>query len=279
MSEQLETQPAEAPVGGSDEYNQQMIDRFQGKDELGEDKELAPAPEMPEGGKEKFFNKDTGEYNWEAHAKELQYNLDGRKTTQQEKTNNQVQIEKKTEEPQDTQVTDIIAAAGLTNDDLNAKVMENGDIAPEDYAALQKVGIPEAMARAYVENLVYRRDGEKAEMMSYAGGEDAWNEMSSWAADNMTEAEINSLNDQLNSGQYKLAMDSIKTRMGPTLLQNEPQFIKGEQRTGGVTGYRSKSEMIADMSSPKYQTDPAFRQDVMRKMQAATFDLDQYSAD
>ena len=33
--------------------------------------------------------------------------------------------------------------------------------------------------------------------------------------------------------------------------------------------------MKVDMSNPKYNADPAFRQDVMRKMQTATWDLEQ----
>lgn len=282
MSENLETTPAEQPVPGSDEYNQQMVDRFENKGTLEDDQELVPEHEMPEGGQEKYFNKETGEYDWQSHAKELQFNADGRPKDENktEKTPDQIKIETKSEASEATeeeQVNDIITAAGLTGDELTQKIMTDGDLSAEDYAALQKVGIPEAMARTYVENFIYRRDGERAAVMDYVGGEEAWNEMSSWAADNMSEGEINSLNEQLANGQHRLAMDSIKSRMGPEALQNEPQFIAGEQRTGGVTGYRSKSEMVADMSQPRYQTDASFRQDVMRKMQSATFDLDNYS--
>ncbi|MAK72039.1 MAG: hypothetical protein CMF19_08355 [Idiomarinaceae bacterium] len=282
MSEQqIDPTPNEPVVPGSTEYNQQMIDRFEGKGEntdVEDERELAPVAAMPEGGLEKYYDKETGNYNWEAHAKELQFNLDGRRKNEPEKAEqetNEVQIEKKSE-PEQQQVFNIIESAGLTNEALTEKVLAKGDIDPEDYAALERVGIPESLARQYVENANYRREGERTSMFEYVGGEDNWNNMSSWAAENMQEAEINALNDQLSNGNWRLAMDSIRARMGPVALQNEPQFISGEQRTGGTTGYRSKSEMIADMRKPEYANSPAFRQEVMKKMQAATFDLDQY---
>ena len=73
-------------VPGSEEYNQQMIDRFQGQDaeaELGNQPDPVPVQPMPEGGYEKFYDQSTGEYNWENHAKELAYRLQQQQSQEQ----------------------------------------------------------------------------------------------------------------------------------------------------------------------------------------------------
>lgn len=69
------------PEKGTQEYNEQMAQRFeQGLNDKGNAQTFdSPPPEiapMPEGGHDKFYNKETGEYHWENHSKELQYRID-----------------------------------------------------------------------------------------------------------------------------------------------------------------------------------------------------------
>ena len=100
--------------------------------------------------------------------------------------------------------------------------------------------------------------------------------MSNWAAENMEASEVEGINRMLNGPDWRLAMDAINSRMGPSNSQTEPKFIQGDNVvTNDAIGYRSKSEMVADMKNPQYSSDAAFRQTVMQKMQNATWDLDQ----
>ena len=43
--------------------------------------------------------------------------------------------------------------------------------------------------------------------------------------------------------------------------------MAGAQGTGSAAGYQTTAEMTKDMSDPRYQTDPAFTQEVYRKLQ------------
>ncbi len=138
---------------GSPEYNEQMAERFNNPQPAeGEVEELPPVPEMPEGGQDKFYNAETGAYDWESHAKELQFNAQGRQKpeaqNEEEPELKQPQIEKNDEE-----VSDVVKAAGLDELALEQKIKQNGDLTEDDYAALAKVGVPEGLARSYVENL------------------------------------------------------------------------------------------------------------------------------
>ena len=272
MAEEAE-QPE--PLGGSPEYNEQMAERFENPTAPEVDVEdVPPNPAMPEGGQEKFYNAETGAYDWESHAKELQFNLDGRtkpEPVEEEPELKQPQIEKNSE----NEVSDIVKSAGLDEMALEQKIKADGDLTAEDYAALANVGIPEGLARSYVENLNYRMQGERAAAYEYAGGEDNWSKMSEWAQSNMNEQEIDGLNKMLDSPDWRLAMDAMKSRMGPTLVENEPSLVSGEQVTGSSIGYRSKDEMKQDMARPEYNSSAQFRQDVMKKIQSATWDLDE----
>ena len=268
--EQTEVQP------GSDEYNQAMVDKFNaGESANSEEGELpVGAPPMPEGGREKYYNSETGAYDWESHAKELQFNLDGRQKPPEEKTENpKLKIETPTEEGD---VKNIVAEAGLDMETLEQRLMENGDLSEDDYAALKKVGIPEELTRSYVENIQYRAAAQQQEALNYAGGEDNWLQMTEWAKANLPENEIVGINETLLTPNWKLAVDGLKMRMGNDAPQksSEPQLIRGETQTGTQFGYRSKAEMKSDMASPEYQKCPAFRQQVAQKMQSATWDLD-----
>jgi len=270
-----DTQQATSVEGGSEEYNQLMIDKYQNQAadaEMGNQPDPVPVTPMPDGGFEKFYNADTGEYNWENHAKELAYRLQNQS---QEDVDDQKADTKKEQEEQQA-VNDIITQAGLNGDTLRSQLEQTGDLDDEAYAALERVGLPRDIVETYVENLNFRRESQINQALDYVGGEQAWQEMSAWGANNLTESEINQYNELLATPEWRIAVDAMRVRMGDAAPNRspEPSLVSGQTRNGSTFGYRSKSEMKNDMSDPRYQADPAFRMEVMRKMQSATWDLD-----
>ena len=267
-SEQTEVKP------GSEEYNKEMAEKFQQGHTQSEEQptqEEVPIQGMPEGGHDKFYNKETGEYDWKNHAKELQYKIDQSNTQTTPEQQPQQNAETKNEAETEQQAVDsIIARAGLQNDNLRSQLENNGDFDEPTYEALQKVGIPKDIVETYVENIKFRRDRTVSDALEYVGGEDAWRNMNQWAVDNLPQEEISKFNELLASDQWKIGVDAMKVRMGSNTF--EPKMTTGNQLPGTTYGYKSKSEMKADMSNPKYQSDPSFRKEVMRKMQSATWD-------
>lgn len=260
---------------GSDAYNQQMADRYQTQGEAQTDPiEELPVNPMPEGGYDKFYNKDTGSYDWENHAKELAYRLQQQQPNQDQNANDQ-QTDQTTESEQ-AEVNNIITQAGLSPDVLRNQLEQAGDLTDEQFAALERVGIPRDIAETYVDNLNYRREATLNEALDYIGGEQAWRDMVDWGLQNLEQSEIDTYNNLLATNDWRIAADAIRVRMGDLAPNRtpEPQLVSGQTQNGSTFGYRSKSEMIADMSNPEYQANPAFRQEVARKMQSATWDLD-----
>lgn len=258
---------------GSEEYNAQMASKFNNQEADQEEViERLPVAAMPESGSEKFYNAETGEYDWENHAKELAYRLEQSKPKQE---GADVEDKSGDVEPDQQEVKDIYTAAGLKQSDLEQSLQENGDITEDQYNALAKAGVPRELVEGYVSNLMYRREGQTKEAKAYAGGDEAWEQLSNWAQQSLTESEITEYNSLLAGPNWRIGLDAMKVRMNANAANaNEPRLVTGEQsQIGSTFGYRSKSEMKADMSKPEYQTDPAFRQQVMQKIASATWDL------
>lgn len=266
---EVETQATEEVVPGSEAYNQQMAEKFNGQ-EVKADEEIdkVPVSDMPENGQEKFYNAETGEYDWENHAKELEYRFNQNKPAEEITDEDKQAVENTTS----TEANDIVLKAGLNPDDLKSQLEADGDLSEEAYAALEQQGLRRDLVEMYVDNINYRREQQTNEAINYAGGEQEWQQLAEWAGQNLEGSEAERYNDLLASNEWKVAIDALKVRRDSTY--NEPNLMGGANSVGGSQfGYRSKAEMKADMSDPRYSADPAFRQDVMKKIQSATWDL------
>lgn len=266
MAEEATTE--EGPVPGSDEYNESMAAKAQAARDYTDQPDLLPADTnpMPEGGHEKFYNKETGEYDWPNHAKELQYRLEnqsGEKEPTQEDT----------KDSSDDQVSNIVSDAGLSMDDLGEAIRDTGSIPDEAKAALVAKGIPEELIDSYVENAKYRMDNAASESLEYVGGEEEWAKVNQWATENLPPEEQKMYNEMLASDGWKSAVDVLKSKMkASTPTGQEGSLVTGsEMGTGQPIGYTSKAQMLADIQNPLYQTDPAFRNNVARKIAVSTY--------
>ena len=99
------------PVVTEDQYNATMAAAYRGQGNQEADPvELPPPAAMPEGGVDKFYNKQTGEYNWAAHAREAEYRLGQYRNQTQEPDPTQQQYE---DQQQNTGVQQPWERAGL----------------------------------------------------------------------------------------------------------------------------------------------------------------------
>ena len=202
-----------------------------------------------------------GQYNWEAHAKELQYIAEQRGTDNQQTQ----QEEGKQEVAEDAQQA--VEQAGLDWDELSYKIGAQGDIDIEDYNKLMAMGIPEETIRGHVQMVAQQVQSHVQAVTDAFGGQEVWQQTQAWADRNLSEGEIDHLNRMLAGPDYQMAVDMIKQRAG-TQMQSMPQTNPG---TTQVAPYQSQAEMIADMRKPEYKRDPAFRNQVQARAGASSF--------
>ena len=254
------------PVPGSDEYNQQKAEQFKSGHGTPSDDNIdtLPIPLKPENGQDKFYNVETGAYNWEAHAKELEYRMKG-----EEDPNKDADTDPNKDA--DTDAKTVVEKAGLNLDSLVQQIQQDGELSAESKNALISQGVSSDLIDSYVENLKFRMDAESKSALDYVGGEEEWNKINAWADANLNAEEKAAYNETLDGANWKMAADAIKSRMG----QNpEPNLMFGNELGNTASGYRSRVEMKKDMANPEYRTNPTFRNSVIQKMAVSKYDLD-----
>lgn len=100
------------------------------------------------------------------------------------------------------------------------------------------------------------------------GGEEKYNEMLGWAGQNLTEQEIESYDSIMDKGDPAATYWAVQALAYRYQDANgvEGDLVQGKSPGAGGT-FRSQAEVVQAMSDPRYDNDPAYRQDVMRKLE------------
>ena len=111
-------------------------------------------------------------------------------------------------------------------------------------------------------------DAEMNQVYNSAGGEAEYNRLTEWAADNLSDRKLdafNSMIDQGNATAIQIAVQGLRSEY------EAQEGYEGRMLTGkaarAVDGFRSQAEVVRAMSDPRYDTDPAYRQDVYDKLE------------
>tara|TARA_B100000902_G_scaffold205961_1_gene196319 strand:- start:2269 stop:3054 length:786 start_codon:yes stop_codon:yes gene_type:complete len=131
------------------------------------------------------------------------------------------------------------------------------------YLEIQKNN-PQAQQAAPVE----LSDSSVNEIKNAAGGESSYDQITSWAADNLPESEINAFDNLIDSGNV------AAIKMGLTALQSkyneangyEGRMLQGKKPSTSGNAFRSQAELVRAISDPRYETDPAYREDVTARL-------------
>ena len=100
------------------------------------------------------------------------------------------------------------------------------------------------------------------------GGEDAYGKLTAWAGSNLDSTSIEAFDNVVATGNVqmiKLAVAGLKAQ-----YDNENGY-EGKMLTGKAAAtskdvFRSQAELVRAMSDPKYDGDPAYRQDIIEKL-------------
>lgn len=149
---------------------------------------------------------------------------------------------------------------------------KNGKLSDETYAALEAAGYSRAVVDTYIAGQKAIVSDIERQAFEVVGGKAAYEQMMQWGIANLSPAEQEAYDAAVNSldpVKAKLAVEGLFARFRKE-GSFEPSRTVGGQG-GPVQGdmFRSKAEMIAAMSDPRYKTDAAYRQDVANKIAAA----------
>jgi len=110
---------------------------------------------------------------------------------------------------------------------------------------------------------------QATELQKSVGGEKQYNTMLEWASKNFDEAEISRYDKVMDSGDPDAAYFAVQALAAK---YNDGVGVEGKMLTGKpakdkADSFRSQAEVVRAMSDPRYETDPAYRQDIYDKLE------------
>ena len=111
-------------------------------------------------------------------------------------------------------------------------------------------------------------DAEVNSIKNYAGGEEGYQQLMQWSGENLDQADVEAFDSLVDSGNarlIKLAVAGLKAEMEKS-VGFEGAMATGRAPRQQADVFRSQSEVVAAMSDPRYDRDPAYRNDVFEKL-------------
>ena len=107
------------------------------------------------------------------------------------------------------------------------------------------------------------------EVKNFAGGDKAYTDMVTWAGQNLDQKTISTFDDIISKGNIdaiKFAVQGLKSQY-QNAVGFEGTMVQGKAPQNTRDVYRSQAELVAAMSDKRYDSDPAYRQDVIQKLE------------
>ena len=111
-------------------------------------------------------------------------------------------------------------------------------------------------------------DRDISSVQDVAGGANDYNTLVEWASSNLSKSEIQSFDDLISSGNVgaiKLAVSGLKAQYD-NANGYEGRMLTGKPPQTSKDVFRSQAEVVAAMSDSRYDRDPAYRQDLIEKL-------------
>ena len=117
-------------------------------------------------------------------------------------------------------------------------------------------------------------DREVMEIQSMAGGSDEYAQMTSWAGENLPPEDVQAFDSLIATGQMgaiRLAVAGLRSIYSEK-VGYEGRMLSGKAATETVDAFRSQAEVVRAMQDPRYENDPAYRNDVFNKLDRSNLD-------
>ena len=151
----------------------------------------------------------------------------------------------------------------------------NGQITQEMHNQLTGAGIAKEAVDAYLsgraKEMGMNSDLSQADIDSIkqsVGGDKQYEQLMTWAGQTLSEDSQNSFDNLIQSGDkgsIQLAVNGLLSQ-----YQNdagyEGRMLQGKPSKTNTDVYQSQAQLVAAMSDPRYDNDPAYRQEVIAKL-------------
>ena len=150
----------------------------------------------------------------------------------------------------------------------------NGQVSPEVLEELGKLDSNELIS-AYIGLQGQQQQGSDLTdadadvVRQSAGGEAEYNALTEWAAGALSQEYIEAYDSIVETGNVRMIQLAVAGLKAEYEKQNgfEGQMLTGKAARQTADVFRSQQEVVQAMSDPRYDRDPAYRQDVFQKLE------------
>ena len=181
------------------------------------------------------------------------------------------------EEETDEEVSEYAPAVSLINDASEEYYANDGQLSEETISRFSEMSSQD-LVNAYLEiqannpqapqQAVQLSESDVNQVQNAAGGEANYNRVIEWAADNLTEGAIDAFDSVVDSGNpmaINIAFQGLQAEYNEA-NGYEGRMLQGKPASSTGDVFRSQAELVAAMGDPRYDTDPAYRADVVQKL-------------
>jgi hypothetical protein len=112
-------------------------------------------------------------------------------------------------------------------------------------------------------------EDQAEQLHEMVGGEKAYQSMLEWASQNLSKEEIEMYDSVMGAGNANSIYFAVQALANTYFdsVGDEGQLLTGRGAGESNAIFRSQSELVQAMSDPRYDNDPAYRSDVMAKLE------------
>lgn len=145
-----------------------------------------------------------------------------------------------------------------------------GKLSEQSYAEAAKLGWDRETVDQYIEGQRAKAELIQMKMFEAAGGKDTYTKMIAWAKTNLSAEEQAAFDASLDNENLDVPLGSIKGLASRYLaaVGSSGKLVEPEGDDGAASGdiFKSDQELVEAMRDPRYHTDAAYREEVMKKI-------------
>ena len=180
------------------------------------------------------------------------------------------------EEGSDEEVSEYAPAVNLITEASEEYYANDGQLSEDTIEAFSSMSSQD-LVNAYIEiqrnnpqasQGVELSEAQVNQVQNACGGEANYNAVVDWAASNLTDDAINAFDSVVDSGNPMAISIAFKGLQNEYNEANgyEGRMIQGKAASSAGETFRSQAELVSAMADPRYDTDEAYRDDVLRKL-------------
>lgn len=145
---------------------------------------------------------------------------------------------------------------------------ESGELSDKTYVELEKSGIPREFVEAYIRGQEALSTSQALDIQNEVGGNANYNAMAEWAAENLSDSDVDAFNDIVEGGSVEQAKMAVKGMYAQFLSGGgqPPELSQGGTSGSSVKPFHSAAQVTEAMRDPRYSSDPAFRETVENRL-------------